>query len=170
MTSRAHRVMLDAEANKTGSLHMIRYALGLAALVLSTHAAAFCVYNHSDKEVEFRQDSASGIPFKGFSKTVEPGGKACCNWKNRDCNMIGGQKAPLGMFTHVKGEKGLMGTQKIYGCGVPANGSGGGPKVVRHEAGGWIEVYGGKGGKPYSAIAFATDGKTSKSNACSDGT
>ncbi|QJR13744.1 hypothetical protein [Usitatibacter palustris] len=149
---------------------VIRFAFAAFALALSSQASAFCVYNYSDKSVKFSQDSASGIPFKGFSKTVDPGGKACCNYKNRDCNMIGGQTAPLGMFTHIKGEKGLMGTQKISGCGVPANGSGGGPKVVRHEAGGWIEVSGGKNGKPYTAVAFTADGKTSKSNACSDGT
>lgn len=75
----------------------------LMTLVAPRLANAFCVYNdkNSDRTVIISQLHKGGDDFRGssinlsafshggsswFVATLAPGGKSCCNWKNRDCN------------------------------------------------------------------------------------
>ncbi|CAN0557200.1 unnamed protein product, partial [Laminaria digitata] len=78
-------------------------AILLMTLVVPRLANAFCVYNakNSDRTVIIAQLQKGGDDFRGsspnlsafshggstwFVATLAPGGKSCCNWKNRDCN------------------------------------------------------------------------------------
>ena len=46
---------------------------------------AFCIYNKTHYNLRFKQ--ISGERWKrGFNKLITVNKKACCNWKNRDCN------------------------------------------------------------------------------------
>ena len=100
----------------------------------SVNANAFCVYNKSDKPANFRQQEM----WKGMSTMIKPGDKACCNWKEKDCNPSKKQnatlKAKLGAgddskknSSYAKGEE----------CGVFKQGDG---ASLKHEAGGYLVI------------------------------
>ncbi len=68
----------------TGCLALL---LGLV-LAAAAPASAFCVYNKTSVQLQVEQ--TKGCKFdKGFSKFIDPGEHACCNWKNHDCNKHG---------------------------------------------------------------------------------
>jgi hypothetical protein len=48
----------------------------------------FCVYNSSPVTIEAIQ-WGGGRDFKDFRATIHPGKRACCNYKNKDCNRSG---------------------------------------------------------------------------------
>ena len=47
-------------------------------------AEAFCVYNNTDTVIYATQTSGGN-----FSKSISPGEKECCNWKEISCNGVG---------------------------------------------------------------------------------
>jgi hypothetical protein len=53
-------------------------------------AEAFCIYNRTDDIViKVKQTGGGVVLVKGFKAKINPGEKACCNWKNKDCNLEG---------------------------------------------------------------------------------
>lgn len=93
----------------------------LAVTMLAPRLAnAYCVYNskNSDRTVMIAQLQKGGGDYRGhpsslgaythgwskwFVSTLAPGGKSCCNWKNRDCNN-GGRDTPI-IFSAVDQSK-----------------------------------------------------------------
>ncbi len=82
---------------------MKRIAIQAACLALllvlllapAAPASAFCIYNKSDLKV--RVDQISGGKFgHSFTRYIDPGGRACCNWKNKDCNKNGHKDSEVG--------------------------------------------------------------------------
>ena len=72
--------------------------LVLPALYFGTagEAAAFCIHNWTDTEIAVKQvRGGTSMPFKGFSKSLKPGKKACCNWQTHDCNTKGTRHAKV---------------------------------------------------------------------------
>ena len=57
-------------------------------------AQAFCIYNHSDTDL-YVNEIEGGSFLRHFQNVVEAGGKACCNWKNKDCNEKGKRDSVL---------------------------------------------------------------------------
>ena len=62
----------------------------------STDARAFCIYNDTPlllhvTQLEGQRYSTLGLLHHGFKKYMDPGTNACCNWKDRDCNVKGGR-------------------------------------------------------------------------------
>jgi len=60
----------------------------LAVFLAVEGAEAFCVYNNTDKLMNVCQASGSSGA-KGLKEDIGPGGNACCNWQNKDCNKEG---------------------------------------------------------------------------------
>lgn len=106
-------------------------ALALCAFLLAPHdASAFCVYNKIASKKVFAMQLGK---LKGFSGTIKPGDKACCNYKNSDCNKGGNREKMLDMETRVEIKKGTnLGLMSVgnesTSCGVETydavNGSG----------------------------------------------
>ncbi len=60
-------------------------------LLASSNLFGFCVYNNTDVDIKAKQVSG-GVIFKSFKKEIthyDGYNKACCNWKNHDCNKEG---------------------------------------------------------------------------------
>jgi len=73
-------------------------ALALPVLYFgsASEAGAFCIHNWTDTEIAVKQvHGGTSIPFKGFSKTIKAGEKACCNWRTHDCNTKGKEHAKV---------------------------------------------------------------------------
>ena len=51
-------------------------------------AQAFCIYNYSDMGLTVQQTKGCHLSWC-FEKGIKPGDKACCNWKNKECNNKG---------------------------------------------------------------------------------
>ncbi len=60
-------------------------ALVVAAMVCTTRAEAFCVYNKSDVAINVVQTKGQSS-MKGVQWKIDPGENKCCNWKTKDCN------------------------------------------------------------------------------------
>ena len=58
-------------------------------LFVVDHAFSFCVYNFSDTTVAVEEVKGGKFGKSFFASCLKPGQKACCNWKNRDCNKEG---------------------------------------------------------------------------------
>lgn len=90
----------------------IRRLLGILLLSLaSAPAFAFCIYNETKRDIWTNQ-TANEFG-SGYAGTIKGGKKACCNWKNKDCNPKGGQDTPLLMY--VRGDH--IGNGGAWGCG-----------------------------------------------------
>jgi hypothetical protein len=63
----------------------------IGAMVFSSQAGAFCVYNQSSGTVMVFEL----YHIKGFDKHLKKGDKACCNWQTKDCNSSGRQAEML---------------------------------------------------------------------------
>ncbi len=102
---------------------------GCAALLLglllasAAPALAFCVYNRTDEEINVYQQSGHRSS-RGFSANIKSGERACCNWKNKDCNKKGHKHS---IVTFIVSKKRFA---------VDHNCSG-----VEVKAGGWMDVY-----------------------------
>lgn len=73
-------------------------ALGvLASLSIMGMADAFCIYNRSNQKLGVIQESG-GQALHSFQADISPGGQACCNWRNADCNKEG-KKTSILTFT-----------------------------------------------------------------------
>jgi hypothetical protein len=77
-------------------------------------ASAFCVYNNIAKKKIFAMQLGK---LKGFSGTISPGDKACCNYKNNDCNKGGNREKMLDMETRVEIKKGSSLVAKLQAGG-----------------------------------------------------
>lgn len=95
--------------------------VGAALFTLAAgDASAFCIYNKIAGKTAYAMQLGN---LKGFSGSISPGGKKCCNYKNRDCNEGGKREAMLDMETRVEITKptslGLVSVgQKSAKCGV----------------------------------------------------
>lgn len=69
-----------------------------ASLLVVRGADAFCVYNNTDKELHVSEDVNGGSFWRAFEQNIAPGGKACCNWKEKSCNK-GGKRESIVRFT-----------------------------------------------------------------------
>ncbi len=63
------------------------FVLGLIVFSYN-YTYSFCVYNFTDTNIGVDQVKG-GKMVKDFFASLKPGEKACCNWKNRDCNKQG---------------------------------------------------------------------------------
>lgn len=78
-----------------------------AGLLLSGGVHAYCVYNDTDKPVQF-----SGVGFNMFKAYLDPkpngkeSPKSCCHWQNASCNSNGKQDALVQMALSVKTDGG----------------------------------------------------------------
>ncbi len=61
-------------------------ALVVAAMVCTTRAEAFCVYNKSDVVIDVVQTKGYSSWGKHAAWVIDPGKKRCCNYKTKDCN------------------------------------------------------------------------------------
>jgi len=98
-------------------------ALLAGLLLAAAPASAFCVYNKTDEEIHVYQWSGNRFSH-GFSRDIKPGERACCNWKDKDCNKKG-HKHSIVTFVVSK-----------YNTGVKHDCS-----DVKVKAGGWMDVY-----------------------------
>ncbi len=106
---------------------MKRYAMAAicAALLLGLLAApasAFCVYNKTDVRVGVIQKTGC-VYGRGFSKYIDPGERACCNWKNHDCNKHGHKHS---IVTFTVGPAEMPGKDCTH---------------VKVKAGGWMDIH-----------------------------
>lgn len=100
----------------------------------SIQANAFCVYNKSDKPARFQQVEM----WKGMTTLIKPGDKACCNWKEKDCNPSKKQNATLKAILGAGDDsKKHSSYAKGENCGVFKQGDG---ASLKHEAGGYLVI------------------------------
>ncbi|MCF8034153.1 MAG: hypothetical protein K9K66_18980 [Desulfarculaceae bacterium] len=109
------------------SSKLVIYAmvLLLAGLLLApaAPASAFCIYNQTGAQVTVVQESGGRFS-RGFKAKMGAESKACCNWKNKDCNKHGHKDSTL-TFTVFK----WVGAQEVELC-----------HKVRIKAGGWLDI------------------------------
>ena len=74
----------------TGCLALL---LGLL-LAPAGPAQAFCIYNYTDMGL-YVNEISGGSTLRHFQNVVQANGKACCNWKNKDCNEQGKRDSVL---------------------------------------------------------------------------
>ncbi len=67
-------------------------------LLVATNSFAYCIYNQTDVLIKAKQVSGGKGLFYRFSKEIDPyeDSKACCNWKNHDCNTEGKRDSIVG--------------------------------------------------------------------------
>ena len=94
---------------------MTRLLAFLALALCASHAHAYCVYNDTDREVSVTQERHpdSLRDERRFRHTLAPGGRACCERRNLDCNPEGRANAVLNLEVVIAGEP-------PYACGFPA--------------------------------------------------
>lgn len=145
-------------------------AIGLSA---TGAANAYCVYNDTDKPVQF-----SGVGYNLFKAYLEPkpngkdSPKSCCSWQTASCNASGKQDALVQMSLSIKTDGG-----KYYNlrCGktfeidatrpfAQDQGEGVG---LRMQAGGYARARK-QDGKYYMDV-FDRDHKLRQSSACHSG-
>ncbi len=70
--------------------------LFLFIIIIPFSLNAFCIYNHTDTTIHVKQIyGGKGWPYR-FKADLDPGEKACCNWKNKDCNTGGHRDSVVG--------------------------------------------------------------------------
>ncbi|MGV8078902.1 MAG: hypothetical protein AB2L22_02410 [Syntrophales bacterium] len=112
---------------KKGTVLFAVWIVSVIFLCLTAEGVdAFCVYNNTDIEFTARENQG-GKSLKEFEKQIRPGGHACCNWKNRDCNAQGKRDSIITLSAAI------MEVDIIYICFK---------YPVR--AGGWLSVTGEK--------------------------
>ena len=87
---------------------------------------AFCIYNNIGQTVQVKQ-THGGKAFRGFSAHIDPTKRACCNWKNDDCNKDGDKDSTLRFTVEIIFPEG--GTKEI--C-----------RAFPIKAGGWMTIDG----------------------------
>lgn len=97
-------------------MRLLTSFLAIAACCLASNSYAYCVYNASDSEAHF------GSFGKGtnFSKTLPPGGKACCPYSTKSCNFGKSKTSLVQMATRVETSStnlGLGTLTKGFRCG-----------------------------------------------------
>ncbi len=85
----------------------------LVVLFFSMNLLAFCVYNFSDRVVRVEQMSNFRFVETSFTKTIKPGEKACCNWKNHDCNKEGKRDSSTKFYIVFEGK-----SYDLYSCNI----------------------------------------------------
>jgi len=75
-----------------GRLAAVSLALGVAGLAASP-ARAFCVRNASSVPVEVQLRSLSAL--SSYTRVLQTGERACCDWLYRNCNPSAGRNARL---------------------------------------------------------------------------
>ncbi len=64
--------------------------------LLNIKLNAYCIHNNTDITIKVEQTTGGkGWPYR-FSKNLDPGESACCNWKNSDCNTGGHRDSLVG--------------------------------------------------------------------------
>lgn len=103
-------------------MKVVLAAAALLAAAAAPGASAFCVYNElKDKPVSLAQEEHPDWKRNDarFRKTVPPGGNACCEFKNLDCNPNGRQNSLVGLeVAVVDGDR----TLKCGPVGTPEKG------------------------------------------------
>ncbi len=94
--------------------------LGLA-LAPAAPASAFCIYNKTSKTQAVDQVSGGELG-RQFHKIIKPGERACCNWKNKQCNKHGHKHSILTFSASLQ-------NSEKFEC-----------KDVRVKAGGWLDI------------------------------
>lgn len=128
---------------------ILRPALLAAFLTASAGAHAFCVYNKSDKDIEFQQQGH----IKGMTARIAPGKDSCCNWKNKDCNKSKKQTATLSATLIARYSTSFSRYDGDW-CGIFVQGEG---ASLEHQAGGYLVVQNGRHNKSKPA---STDNPT----------
>jgi len=132
---------------KLVSLPTLQHLLLLSMLVgFSGTASAFCVYNSTPFTIDVFQ-AGGGKTFKEFHKRIKPGNKACCNWKNKDCNKTGKRDSLVRFSVEVEfgNKRKIIGpdwtryTRNMY-CGLQDN-SKDKYRLIHAQAGGAVDVY-----------------------------
>jgi len=72
---------------------------GLAVFLAVEGAEAFCVYNQTDRRINVEQTGGHKKD-SGFVRGIDPGGKECCNWQNKDCNKEGKRDGIVGFSVY----------------------------------------------------------------------
>lgn len=107
----------------------------LAVAASAAHdASAFCVHNElKDRSVTLTQEEHPDWKRNDsrFRKTVAPGGQACCDFKNLDCNPNGRPNSLVGLEVVVDGETPL----RCGPVGAPEKG-----RVVKVSGAGTVRV------------------------------
>lgn len=101
--------------------------IALTAFLMVDGAEAFCIYNRTNDIVIKVKQTGGGYYIEGerFKEKINPGEHACCNWKNRECNMEGKRDSTVAfVITDIN-------DVTICGISIPA--------------GGWVEVKGKNG-------------------------
>ncbi len=96
-------------------------------LITGAKAAAFCVFNHSDKKIQVIQESG-GSDCWGFcpwQADIASGDKSCCNWQDSKCNKEG-EKDSIVTFSVP-----ALYEDNAYYC-----------RSVKVKAGGWLSIHG----------------------------
>jgi len=76
------------------TLLVVMMVLGMGFFAVNTEA--FCIYNRSDiKFFIWQAGGGTDVAPKQFRVDINPGGKECCNWKNKDCNKEGKRDSTL---------------------------------------------------------------------------
>lgn len=135
-------------------------AAAVLVLTAAGDASAYCVYNKSDRAAHF---SSFGGP--NFSKTVQPGGKACCPYNERTCNSGTKRTTVTQMATSITTSStnlGIGSVTKGFRCGELmgtgmnqfTQGQGHGYWV---QGSGWAELH--KSGDGYVVQVYNADSK-----------
>ena len=95
--------------------------IALTAFLMVDGAEAFCIYNRTnDIVIKVKQTGGGADPSQlvGFKAKINPGEKACCNWKNFDCNTEGKRDSTVAfVITYANWEN-----ETICGISIPAGG------------------------------------------------
>lgn len=117
------------EKNKVKFLLVMSLVLPAVYFGSVTEAAAYCIYNHTDRTIVVNQ-TYGGSELRSFSVTIKPGKDACCNWKTSDCNSEGKRTSTV-KFNVKHGYKDVPYEEELYIC-----------KDFKIKAGGWLTVTG----------------------------
>ena len=96
-------------------------ALSICLASAAPDAWSFCAYNDlKDRPITLTQEDHPDWKRQDnrFRKTIPPGGNACCEFKNLDCNPNGRQNSLVGMQVVVDGDPPL----KCGPAGTPDKG------------------------------------------------
>ena len=87
----------------------------------AVNAEAFCIYNRTnDIVIKVKQTGGGADPSQlvGFKAKINPGEKACCNWKNKDCNKEGNRDSTVVFNVEKKSQE----NKNICIITIPAGG------------------------------------------------
>ena len=91
--------------------------IALTAFLAVDSAEAFCIYNRTnDIVIKVKQTGGGVVLVKGFKAKINPGEHACCNWKNKDCNLKCKRDSTVAfVITYINGDT-------MCGISIPAGG------------------------------------------------